>query len=321
MGEDYTKSSVYISPLLQEVLVKKNRQKRLCNIAESYFNDLEEKKKKTRRTARQSLQNVIVCAKRRLRRELLRLRTAFCVDYANLRCGIPQEEDADLERQLTELYGKRRVVKDAEIGWLKDGVSVLHEIDGTGFTLFGGNLQEIGKSKEGRSALLDQLDSGSERKEGKREVLNEVKAVLDGIPSDAFVREKWVERKKPGRKRKTIKMIRSAVGYRANPCPYTPMTRAQHAALYRFYTRGKWRLIRWRTILKPKQRIMEMKRLQSLVPARAKSVTLLSLQEEMSKAAALLAAKRMERRGLADQNEVLSICDISMYLSCCLISR
>lgn len=321
MGEDYTCSNVYICPVLQEVVIKKNRERRLRKIAASYFRYLEKKMKKTRKAARKPLQNAIVCSERRFNRELLGLQTAFSIDYSTLRCSIPQDEDVGLDERLVELYGKRSIVKDAEIGWLRDGVSVLHEIDGTGFTMFGGNLQEIGKSKEGRSALLHQLDGGDEKKEGKRDVLSEVKAVLDEVPSDAFVRAKWVEKKKPGRKRKTIKMIRSAVAYMANPCPYVPMTRAQHAALYRFYTRGKWRLVRWRTILKPQQRIMEMKRLQSLVPARAKSVTLLSLQGQMSKAAAHLAAKRMERRGLADQNEVLSICRISMYLSCCLISR
>ena len=189
MGEDYTCSNVYICSLLQEVLVKRNRERRLRKIAASYFRYLE-KKKKTRKAARQRLQNAIVCSERRFNRELLRLQTAFSIDYERLRCGIPQDEDVGLDERLVELYEKRSIVKDAEIGWLRDGVSVLHEIDGTGFTMFGGNLQEIGKSKEGRSALLHQLDGGNEKKDGKRGVLSEVKAVLEEVPSDAFVKEK-----------------------------------------------------------------------------------------------------------------------------------
>ena len=49
-------------------------------------------------------------------------------------------------------------------------MSVLYEVDGTGFTMFGGNLQEVGKSKEGRSALLEQLDGGNEKKGKERRV-------------------------------------------------------------------------------------------------------------------------------------------------------
>ena len=89
MGEDYTCSNVYICPVLQEVVIKKNRERRLRKIAASYFRYLEKKKKKTRKAARIPLQNAIVCSKRRFDRELVGLQTAFSIDYEKLRCGIP----------------------------------------------------------------------------------------------------------------------------------------------------------------------------------------------------------------------------------------